>query len=219
MIAQPNSAFPKKNMDPEARPLKKNQSFQSDNSSITGLVEISLNGNDMSQTRPEVIYEEEALTVPHSPPKPSRSLKPVENFNSSLLPLIIRFLPPSDLRTCQQVSWSFFKLATDNLYKNISFSQLSGSKLQRFAKTLLDGVLTGSGKRKATIDYAPLVKFLTVKQIVFEENSRLQSWSVVKDVIGLCAKSLVGLTLDIGDESFLDLSTGNFDNSLQITCI
>jgi hypothetical protein len=196
---------PPNKMDAETRPLKTNQSFQSDSSSVTGLVEISLTGND---TRPKVIYEESALTVPHSPSKPAKSLKPVTNFDSSLLPLIMRFLRPSDLRVCQLVSWQCFKLATDILYKSVSFSQLSGSRLQRFEKTLLEGVLSESGKRKATINYSPLVKYLSVKQIVFEEPSRLQSWSVVKDIIGLCAKSLVGLNLDIGDESFLDLNSG-----------
>ena len=57
----------------------------------------------------------------------------------------------------------------------------------------------------ATIDYSGLVKLLIVNNIVFDDNSPLQPWSLVSDIIGLVAPHLTGLSLEIGDESFADL--------------
>ncbi|KAL2911706.1 hypothetical protein HK105_208807 [Polyrhizophydium stewartii] len=59
----------------------------------------------------------------------------------------------------------------------------------------------------AMAEYHTLVRSVAISQIVFEPPSAtpLQSWYLVRDLLGLCAGSLRSVSLAIGDDSFMDL--------------
>jgi hypothetical protein len=162
------------------------------------MVEISLSSESVNI--PDTITEE-----PFVQPRRRSVLQPMDNFNSKLLPFLLRFLDPAGLRACQLVSWSWFKEASSVLYRHLQFSQMSGKQLERLSATLQRSMLSPQGRRQTQIDYSSLVRYLTVKNIVFEDETPLQSWRLVRDIIGICAPYLVGISFTIGDDSFLDL--------------
>lgn len=78
--------------------------------------------------------------------------------------------------------------------------------MTKFLHMLQASILTNKGTRSTSLDYASLVKELYITHIVFEGVScSLQSWTDVRDIIHLCARTLVRITLVIGDDSFSDL--------------
>lgn len=178
----------------ETRTLKANQSFQSD----VSMVDIPL--HDKLNSGHGIIYEEQ---TEHIPPNPT--LRPISNFDIQLLPLILNFLPPADLNKMLRVSWLFFKIAAPILYKRVKVTQLAGHNLTALLNTLQLSVTTSEGRRVTTIDYSTMVQSLTITHIVFDYPSALQSWTLVRDVISLLSPSLLSLSLDIADESFVDL--------------
>jgi hypothetical protein len=186
-------------MSAEEQPLKKNISFESTVSS-SGMVEISLSNESLNI--PETI-KEEVFVQPVR--RASQALKPVEHLDLKLLPLLLRFLDVNDLRACQLISWAWFKESSSVLYRHLQFSQLSGKRLEKLLVTLHKSLLTPQGRRLTQLDYSSLVRYLTLKNIVFEDDSQLQSWRLIRELICICAPSLVGLSFSIGDESFLDL--------------
>ncbi|KAJ3253422.1 hypothetical protein HK103_000691 [Boothiomyces macroporosus] len=185
----------------EQKSLKNNTSFQSDIS--TGMVEISLSNESLDL--PRVIYEEKEPSPTKPTPKAEMTLKPVENFDPKLVPLILRHLGAAELFRCCRVSWQWFKIAASILYQNVQFAQLSGSRLKLFQKTIQRSILSPKGSRETTIDYISHVQYLTITNIVFDEDTQLQPWSLVRDIIGLCSPTLCGISLEIGDDSFADL--------------
>jgi hypothetical protein len=166
------------------------------------MYEISLDGgNDQKPYIPAKI-----LAEPVAKPKLVSLKGPID---PTLIPLIVKHMPPSDMYKLLRLSWLWFKHASNLLYQSVTFSQLAGKRVSLFLQTLQSSVLTSKGVRKTVLDYASLVKKLYISHIVFDEPSELQSWNDIRDVISLCSKSLTTISLVIGDDSFSDLPTNH----------
>lgn len=199
-------------------------------SGVDDLQEINLNNDsdhfDQSSSRSKVIYErqESKMSTQSVPPllqqtvaggqQPRqitnntnfKSLKPIENFDLKLLPRILKHLDTATILEFMKVNWNCHRLCAPLVYEKVCFSQLSGKKLEIFMRTLQASFSSRDGRNQTSVDYSSFVRHLNVNNIVFEEDTSLQSWTAVRDVIALVADNLVSLSLNIGDESFVDLS-------------
>ncbi|KAI8896937.1 hypothetical protein BC833DRAFT_595528 [Globomyces pollinis-pini] len=188
--------------------LKTINSFQTESDTSSAMFDISLSNDSLNL--PHTIYEKETFNAEPLTIKKQKSFKklelaPVKDFDIKILPFILKHLSPSDLLTCLQASWQWYTDGIKVLYKHITFTQLSGHRLKSFHTTIQKSILTSDGKRNTLIDYISLVEMLTISHIVFDNDTPLQSWDLVRDIIVLCSAHLKLLSLSIGDLSFEDL--------------
>eukprot|EP00842_Homolaphlyctis_polyrhiza_P000875 jgi/Hompol1/1789/HPOL_004803-RA len=141
------------------------------------------------------------------------------SIDDALVPHVVRFLEPADLHSSLRLSWVWFRAAAAQLYRSLAFSQLAGNRLARALLTLQKSVIgsvasasspvtpSAAASASTLIEYHTFVRSITISHIVFEQPSAtpLQSWYLVRDLLGLCASTLRSISIAIGDDSFVDL--------------
>lgn len=151
-----------------------------------------------------------ALPARRMPAVKMNMAKPLSGpLNPSLIPHIIDFLPIDDVHRYLGLSWVWLPHAATRLYRAVNFTQLSGDKMALFLKTLQSSVLSSQGTRRTLLDYCALVTAVTITHIVFEQQSPLQAWVNVRDILSLCASNLEGISLGVGDDSVAELAAGH----------
>ncbi|KAI8928793.1 hypothetical protein BC831DRAFT_446597 [Entophlyctis helioformis] len=73
--------------------------------------------------------------------------------------------------------------------------------------------------RPTLLEYHAFIRSFVISQIVFEEpgSTPLQSWYLVRDLLGLCAPTIRAVSLAIGDDSFMDLPADYLYLHAQVT--